>query len=226
MLNVYIKEPQQPAKVCVIWMHGLGADANDMMGVANQLHMVEPVRHVFLDAPVRPVTLNNRMPMRAWYDIVGIKLTDREDQEGLMQSESLIHQTIEQQLVAGFRSEQIFLAGFSQGGAMALFTGLRSVQPLAGIISLSAYLPLSSACEPVRAKTSTPIFMAGGRFDTIVLPAWTKQSLNWCQSRDFQHIAWHEYLMEHSICAEEIRDLAAWITSCISTSTQYNGVKP
>ena len=225
LLNVYIKEPQQPALACVIWMHGLGADANDMVGVANQLSLTVPVRHVFIDAPVRPVTLNNHMPMRAWYDIVGMKLTDREDRDGLMRSEGMIRQIIENQVAEGFSSDQIFLAGFSQGGAMALFTGLRSAAPLAGIVTLSGYLPLASECDPVLLHNNTPVFIAGGRRDPIVLPAWTKQSLDWLQARGFQHIAWHEYSMEHSICAEEMRDLAGWLTSRISSKTQDNGVK-
>lgn len=224
-MNVYIKDPQQQAQACVIWMHGLGADANDMAGLAEQLSLTVPVRHVFMDAPVRPVTLNNHMPMRAWYDIIGIKLTDREDRDGLMQSENMIREMIENQIKEGFRSNQIFLAGFSQGAAMALFTGLRSSTPLAGIVTLSGYLPLSSECDPVQINNRTPVFMAAGRFDPIVLPAWTKQSLDWLQLRGFEHIAWHEYSMEHSICIEEIRDLAAWLTSRISTSTQSNGAK-
>ena len=225
MLNVYIKESQQPARACVIWMHGLGADANDMVGVATQLPMTVPVRHVFIDAPVRPVTLNNHMPMRAWYDIVGMKLTDREDHDGLKRSEGMIHQVIEQQLAAGFHSDQIFLAGFSQGGAMALFTGLRSAIPLAGIVTLSGYLPLATECDPVLVNSSTPVFIAGGRFDPIVLPAWTKQSFDWLQARGFQHLAWHDYSMEHSICVEEIRDLAKWFTARISSNSACNGVK-
>lgn len=224
-MNVNIKDPQQQAQACVIWMHGLGADGSDMAGVANQLGMATPVRHVFIDAPVRPVTLNNHMPMRAWYDIVGMKLTDREDRDGLMRSEGMIHQIIENQLTDGFKSHQIFLAGFSQGGAMALFTGLRSAAPLAGIISLSGYLPLSSECDPVLVNNSTPIFIAGGQFDPIVLPAWTKQSFDWVQSRGFEQVAWHEYPMEHSICVEEIRDLSHWLTSRITSIPHNHGVK-
>ena len=224
-MNVYMKDSQQQAQACVLWMHGLGADANDMMGVADQLPLMLPVRHVFIDAPVRPVTLNNHMPMRAWYDIVGLKLTDREDREGLMRSEDMIRQIIDNQLADGFKLNQIFLAGFSQGGAMALFTGLRSSAPLAGVITLSGYLPLSSECEQALANGSTPVFMAAGQFDPIVLPAWTKQSFDWLQSRGFQHVAWHEYPMEHSICAQEIRDLAGWLTMQISSIKSCNGVK-
>ena len=225
-MNVYIKEPQQQAQACVIWMHGLGADAKDMAGLAEQLPLKLPVRHVFIDAPVRPVTLNNNMSMRAWYDIVGMKLTDREDRDGLLRSEGMIQQIIENQITDGFKRDQIFLAGFSQGAAMALFTGLRSAAPLAGIISLSGYLPLSAECDTEFKHSSTPVFIAGGKFDPIVLPAWTKQSFDWVLSRGYQHVAWHEYPMEHSICAAEIRDIAGWLTTQISSIMHRNGVTP
>ena len=224
LLNVYIEEPQQPAKACVIWMHGLGADANDMMGLAKQLALTVPVRHVFIDAPVRPVTLNNHMPMRAWYDIIGMKLTDREDHDGLLRSERMIRQIIDEQLAAGFASSSIFLAGFSQGAAMALFTGLRSPNPLGGVINLSGYLPLAKECKPEPLHTHTPFFIARGRFDPIVLPAWTKLSVEWLTSHGFQHVSEHEYSMEHNICAEEIRDLADWLTLHMTSMTQNNGV--
>lgn len=224
MLNVYIEEPQQQAIACVIWMHGLGANANDMVGVVKQLPIGVPVRHVFVDAPVRPVTLNNNMPMRAWYDIVGFKLTDRQDREGLLQSEGMIRQIIENQVIAGLKHEQIFLAGFSQGGAMALFTGLRSPAPLAGVIALSGYLPLPAECEQEPLNTNLSVFIAGGTFDPIVLPSWTKHSFDWLQSRGFQQITRHEYPMEHSICAAEIRDLIRWLTAEILSITQRLGV--
>lgn len=216
LLNVYIKEPQQPAQACVIWMHGLGADAQDMAGLATQLPVTVAIRHVFIDAPVRPVTINNHMPMRAWYDIVGMQLTDREDHVGILQSESMIRQVIDEQLEEGFVSEQIFLAGFSQGGAMALFTGLQMTIPVAGIIALSAYLPLAAACS-MSLDNRTPIFAAGGQYDPIVLPAWTKQTVASLQSRGFQQITWHEYPMEHAICAEEIQDLAQWLNKQVAS---------
>lgn len=223
MLNVYIKDPSSAAQACVIWMHGLGANANDMKGLVAQLPLDKPVRHVFIDAPVRPVTLNNRMPMRAWYDIVGMKLTDREDREGIFQSEAMIRQVIENQLKDGFQSTQIFLAGFSQGSAMALFTGLRSPKPLGGIIALSGYLPLVSDCTSILDKR-TPMFIACGRFDPVVLPDWTKQSYDWLKACGFQNLAWHDYPMEHNICVEEIRDLAHWFSSEIISITSYDGV--
>ncbi len=221
-MNVYVKEPQQQAQACVIWMHGLGADAQDMAGLAAQLPVTVAIRHVFIDAPVRAVTINNHMPMRAWYDIVGIKLTDREDREGIFQSEAMIRDVIDSQLAEGFVSEQIFLAGFSQGGAMALFTGLQMTTPLAGIITLSAYLPLGDVCRMTLNK-GTPIFAAGGQYDPIVLPAWTKQSVKGLQARGFEQITWHEYPMEHAICAEEVKDLAQWLNIQVASCTQREG---
>ncbi len=216
-MNVYIKEPQQKAQACVIWMHGLGADAQDMAGLATQLPVTAAIRHVFLDAPVRPVTINNRMPMRAWYDIVGMKLTDREDRDGILQSEAMIRQVIDNQLAEGFTSQQIFLAGFSQGGAMALFAGVQMDKPMAGIIALSSYLPLSTLCK-ISLDNQTPIFAAAGLYDPVVLPAWTKQSMELLKNQGFQQIAWHEYPMEHAICAEEMKDIAQWLDEKITSS--------
>ena len=222
MLNVYIKEPQQPAQACVIWMHGLGADAQDMAGLAEQLSLKVPIRHVFMDAPVRPVTLNNHMPMRAWYDIVGMKLTDREDHEGILQSESLIRQVIETQTASGLPSQKIFLAGFSQGGAMALFAGLQLTMPLAGLIVLSAYLPLASTCN-ITLDRHTPIFAACGQYDPMVLPLWTKQGIDGLRDLGFQGIEWHEYPMEHAICADEIKDISHWLNKAVASMSDCAG---
>lgn len=215
-LNVYLKEPQQQAQACVIWLHGLGSNARDMSGVAEQLPASLPLRHVFLDAPVRSVTLNNNMSMQAWYDIVGVKLTDREDREGIAESEALIRKVIDNQLRDGFKHEQIYLAGFSQGSAMALITGLRTSAPLGGIMALSGYLPLASECQPAL-NFNTPILIAAGLFDPVVWPAWTKASFDWLQSHGFTQLTWHDYPMDHSICSEEINDLARWLTLQISS---------
>lgn len=210
-MNVYIRKPEQQAQACVIWMHGLGADASDMASLAEQLLVDEvALRHVFLDAPMRPVTLNNGLTMRAWYDITGMKLTDREDQEGILKSAGFIRQVIDSQITEGFSSEQIFLAGFSQGGAMALYTALHTPMQLAGVIALSAYLPLADQCKAELPK-KTPIFMAGGQYDPIVLPVWTTQTAQWLTTTGYQ-VSLHNYLMEHAICAEEINDLSKWMT--------------
>lgn len=209
-MSIHIKDPMQKAQGCVIWMHGLGADAADMMGVANELRSSPPLRHVFLDAPVRPVTLNNRMPMRAWYDILGMELTDREDREGILQSRATIADVIKTQQAEGFTSDTIFLAGFSQGAAMALFTGLSSPNPLAGIIALSGYLPLAAETQ-LSLFEKMPIFVGSGDYDPIVLPTWTGLSVDHLHARGFEDVSWHRYPMEHSICFEEIRDLEQWV---------------
>lgn len=214
-LSIHIKDPKQQARGCVIWMHGLGADASDMMSVANELQITQPVRHVFLDAPIRPVTLNNGMPMRAWYDILGIKLTDREDRVGILESEAIIRDVLEKQILDGFSSDTIFLAGFSQGGAMALFTGLRTSSPLAGVIALSGYLPLASETRG-NCNLETPIFIAVGEYDTMVLPAWTGLCVDHLHSQGYQHITSHRYPMDHSICMEELQDLGQWISTVLN----------
>ncbi|MDF1678088.1 MAG: carboxylesterase, partial [Legionellaceae bacterium] len=132
-LNTIVIEPNQKARACIIWMHGLGAGADDMAGLAKQLPLDVPVRHVALNASIRPVTLNQGMPMPAWYDILGMSFSDREDKAGILASEQMILKAIDAQIADGFASETIFLAGFSQGGAMALFTALRTTLSLGGV---------------------------------------------------------------------------------------------
>lgn len=211
-MSVYMKESQQQAQACVIWMHGLGADASDMMGLADQLSVDDvALRHVFIDAPLRPVTLNGGMVMPAWYDIMGMELVDREDKQGIEQSELLIREVMDSQLNDGFESSQIFLAGFSQGGAMALHTALHTTARLAGVIALSAYLPLSSETKPKLDK-NTPFFIASGQFDPLVLPLWTKQSKDWVMANGYESVSFHQYPMEHSICFEEIKDVSFWLS--------------
>ena len=214
-LSIHIKDPIQKAQGCVIWMHGLGSNAADMMGLADELHSSPPLRHVFLDAPIRPVTLNNRMPMRAWYDILGMEFTDREDREGIFQSEMIIADVLNTQQAEGFSSDTIFLAGFSQGAAMALFTGLRITTRLAGVIALSGYLPLASEAQ-ASPFHQMPVFVGSGDYDPMVLPAWTGMSVDHLRKQGFSDITWNRYPMEHSICPDEIRDLGQWITKAIT----------
>lgn len=209
-----IDDPQGKARACIIWMHGLGADSQDMHGLSKQLRIEIPVRHVFLDAPIRPVTVNNNMPMRAWYDITGTELTDREDKEGIHHAEDMILDEIKNQCDDGFDSHNIFLAGFSQGGAMALYTGLRHKLPLAGIIALSSYLPLAREVSFVL-PCETPIFAAIGINDPIVLPSWSTMSFDAISRAGYGNIVRHEYPMEHSVCYQELLDLSAWISEKI-----------
>lgn len=222
MTNENHVRPTSPV-ACVIWLHGLGADGGDMAGLAQELVLRESVHHVFMDAPVRPVTLNNHLPMRAWYDILGMNLTDREDKVGIMQSEAEMLAVIAEQKHAGFSSQQIFLAGFSQGGAMALHTGLRLAEPIGGIVGLSTYLPLAAECTPNLAR-STPIFIAGGKFDPIVQPAWTRLTVDWLRGQQFEQLTYSEYAMEHAVCREELNDLSAWfnehLQNCVNPAKE------
>ncbi|MDX2345995.1 MAG: carboxylesterase [Legionella sp.] len=215
-MNTILIEPKQKAKACVIWMHGLGASADDMAGLAKQLPHNTPVRHVALNAPMRPVTLNQGMVMPAWYDITGLSLTDREDKPGILASEVMILEVIAAQIAEGFLPETIFLAGFSQGGAMALFTALRTQIALGGVLALSAYLPLVSECHAKLAKT-TPMFIASGTLDQVVLPQWTTKSINWLRDAGFDALTVRDYPMGHAICMEEIQALAIWFDQLLNT---------
>lgn len=215
-----MKESRTPAQACVIWMHGLGADASDMSGLADQLNVPSvALRHVFINAPMRPVTLNNGMHMPAWYDILGMELVDRQDKTGIEQSDGLIRQVMNEQLNDGFSYEQIFLAGFSQGGAMALYTALHSTACLGGVIALSAYLPLADQVLPKLDKR-TPIFIGSGEFDPLVLPKWTEMSKNWLLNNGYTQLSTHSYPMEHSVSSEEIRDISSWLGSQVAGSVQ------
>lgn len=214
-MSLFRQEPAEPATHCVIWMHGIGANAQDMMGLARQLRLQGPVRHLFLDAPTRPITFNNGMQMQAWYDVLGFgdNLAAREDKTGILASEEMIQRVYHQQLTEGFDSKNIFFAGFSQGGAMALFTGLRTRLPLGGILALSTYLPLANECA--QALTETPIFLASGDYDFIVPPTLTEQVFEWLQAQAFSHVSFHRYPMDHSICAQEIHDISTWFNQII-----------
>lgn len=212
-----VNAPQE--KACIIWLHGLGADSSDMVGLAEQLRVpAASFKHVFLDAPFRAITINHGMRMRAWYDIVGDKLNDREDEQGILEAQQQIMTAVDEQVVAGFSVQQIFLAGFSQGGAMALYTALHQSRRLAGVVVLSAYLPLARQARALMPK-ETPIFMAAGRFDPLVLPQWTQETSNWLKNHGHKQISWHEYAMQHTICHEEIVDLSCWLVE------QMEGIK-
>jgi phospholipase/carboxylesterase len=215
VLNIYTIDPQGDAQACVIWLHGLGANAADMRHVVEACPPIAAgIRHVFVDAPVRPVTLNNHMRMPAWYDVTGLTLQDREDKPGILQSEQAIHAIITAQITHGIPSQHIYIAGFSQGGAMALFIGLRAQHQLGGIIALSGYLPLQNECIHPNHLT-LPIFMAAGIHDQIVVPVWTKLSYDFIKAQGYMDVQWKEYAMEHTICLEEVNDIAQWLQTQI-----------
>lgn len=198
----------------IIWMHGLGADGNDFVPIVNELNLFPDVhiRFVFPHANMRPVTINNGYVMRAWYDISNIKLNHQEDENGIRDSQNAIERLIDHQIICGIKPENIILAGFSQGGAMALHVGLRQKNKLAGILALSCYLPLVNTLlkEVKPANSSIPILMAHGNRDPIVPVELAIRSRDLLLNNKYK-VEWHEYAMEHSVCAEEIADLRSWL---------------
>jgi phospholipase/carboxylesterase len=211
-----IERETGPAPVAsVLWLHGLGADAGDFVPILPELvdPRWPPLRFIFPNAPVRPVTLNGGMAMRAWFDLYGMDLASCEDEAGVRAAIALLDGLIERELARGIRAERILLAGFSQGGAIAMATMLRRPTPLAGAVLLSTWLPLAahSAVEATAASSATPVFMAHGAHDPMVPQAWAMRSADFLRARGHP-LQWHSYPMGHAVCAEEIADLAAWFT--------------
>lgn len=204
----------------VIWLHGLGADGGDFVPVAKAMQLPAAVRYVFPHAPERPVTINGGYVMRAWYDIVAADLSTgpasgtgrRPDEAGIRASQAEVEKLIEQETQRGVAAQNIFLAGFSQGGAIILHTGLRHAERLGGLLALSTYLPLaeSAAAEIAPAARGTPVFMAHG-FDDSVIPLESgKRSAEKLVELGCA-VEWHEYAMPHSVCQEEVRDIETWL---------------
>lgn len=198
----------------IIVLHGLGADGSDFVPVAEALDLsaVGDVRFVFPHAPVRPVTINGGYRMRAWYDILGADLQRREDETGLRESQTAIAALLDRERGRGIAANRIVLAGFSQGCAMTLMTGLRYPERLAGLAGMSGYLPLaaSTATERSDANRDVPIFLAHGTQDSIVVPQRGQASRDALVALGHD-VEWHEYPMEHSVCPEEIGHLNAWL---------------
>ena len=214
MLECITREPLTPATACVIWMHGLGADGNDFVPMVRELNLPRDhsVRFVFPNAPTMPVTINGGYVMRAWYDILSAELDKRADENGVRKSAVAIDELIADQCVKGIASSRIVLAGFSQGGVIALQTGLRYPEKLGGIMALSTYL---ACAETVGAEASSsnrnlPIFYAHGSTDTVISIALAKQSKSRLETHGYK-VEWHEYAMPHSVCAQEIDDIAAFL---------------
>jgi phospholipase/carboxylesterase len=209
--------PQPGATVIVL--HGLGADGNDFVPIAQELDLsaVGPVRFVFPHAPVIPVTINNGYRMRAWYDILGMDLVKREDEAGLRHSLDQIEELLAREKERGMPANRIVLAGFSQGCAMALMTGLRHKERLAGIVGMSGYLPLAATTVGERsdANALTPIFLGHGSHDNVVVLERGLASRDALRGLGYQ-VDWHEYPMAHSVCMEEIADLNAWLVKVLA----------
>jgi phospholipase/carboxylesterase len=209
-----VLNPSMPADATVIWLHGLGASGHDFVPIVPELDLPEAsaIRFVFPHAPVRPVTLNGGMPMRAWYDILSLTRTGLQDEPGVRQSATQVDALIAEAAASGIARSRMVLAGFSQGGAIVLHAGIRQPQPLAGVMALSTYLPLHThaAAEITEGGRATPILMCHGRQDmTLSLELGTT-------SRDGLRalgctVEWREYAMGHQVCAEEIEDISAWL---------------
>lgn len=219
MLETIDLETAPGPKASLIILHGLGADGNDFVPVAQELDLrtVGPVRFVFPHAPVMPVTINGGYQMRAWYDILGADLRQRQDEKGLRASLAMVEELIAREKERGIPANRVVLAGFSQGCAMALLTGLRHKERLGGIIGMSGYLPLAETTEKERSDANrlTPIFLAHGSMDPVVPVAAAHASRDALCALGYD-VEWHEYAMPHSVCMEEIQDMNAWLLKVLA----------
>ncbi len=214
----FVNEPERSADACVIWLHGLGADGKDFTGIVDELGLPinHAVRFIFPSAPFINVTINNGMLMRGWYDIYDLSLLQKEDVAGIKKSQNIIDEIIRHELEQGIESQRIILAGFSQGGAMALYAGLRYTQALAGIICLSSYLPLISTLENEKKQINQAIsiFMAHGMFDPVVPYNIGNVAYEYLKKHNY-NVAWHSYPMVHTLCLEEIAAIGKFINRCL-----------
>ena len=217
LLDAIEIETAKNPSASVIWMHGLGADGNDFVPIVNELELdgTPAIRFVFPHAPMRPVTINNGSVMRAWYDVSFGDLEGQSrlaDERGVRESQAHITALIEREARRGVAAQDIVLAGFSQGGAIALQTGLRHPQKLAGVMALSAYLPLAESLlqEAAPANKTTPIFMAHGTYDPVVPLMMGAGSMTLLTGLGYA-VEWRQYPMPHSVCPEEIQDIGAWL---------------
>jgi phospholipase/carboxylesterase len=212
--EMVVLEPPVQATAAVIWLHGLGADGHDFVPLVPELNLPAglPVRFVFPHAPVRPVTINNGMAMRAWYDILSLQGMNRQDEAGIRDSERIVHGYFKRELAAGIPASRIVLAGFSQGGAIALHAGLRYPEKLAGILALSTYLPLTErfAAEVRPERRDTPILMCHGTQDPV-LPMQLGAASRDLLKQNGYDVSWREYPMQHAVCMEEVVEISDWL---------------
>lgn len=217
-LESIIIEPDQTAEYAIIWLHGLGASGDDFVNIIPELNLPAnlPTRFIFPHAPTRPVTLNMGMPMRAWYDIYGLSPQTRQDEAGIEASTQMLSALIHEENAKGIPSNRIILAGFSQGGALALHTGLHYPEKIAGVLALSTYLPLheSFGTKTEKANQATSIFMAHGTSDNVVPLSFGKFSMDALKTHHYS-VSWHTYAMAHALCHDEICDIGVWIKATL-----------
>lgn len=205
----------------VIWLHGLGASADDFPPVIPELGLSanRSIRFIFPQAPDRAITINNGMRMPGWYDIKGMSLEDKQDAQGMAESQATVEALIDQQIAMGIPSDNIILAGFSQGGAVTYFTGIRSSKKLAGLLTMSTYLPFDQDTTKERSEvnTSTPIFASHGTHDQVVPMSMGQSSVEHLKELGYK-IDWKTYRMEHQVVMEQIKDIGHWINKVFSDS--------
>jgi phospholipase/carboxylesterase len=208
--SVEIAPPGAP-ELAVIWLHGLGADGHDFEPIVPELRLRRAVRFVFPHAPIRSVTINNGLEMRAWYDIASFDFR-AEDDAGIRASAAAVARLVDREVERGVAAERIVLAGFSQGGAIALHLALRESRRLAGVLALSTYLPLAAmlAREKSAANAALPIFMAHGEYDPVI-PLAAADASRRVLEREGYAVGWHVYPMPHAVCAPEITAIGAWL---------------
>jgi phospholipase/carboxylesterase len=204
----------------VIWLHGLGADGHDFEPIVPELRIPAdlPLRFVFPHAPVRPVTINGGMAMRAWYDIVSLDADGRADADGVRESTAILEALIAREAERGIAPENIVIAGFSMGGAVAINTALNTNHRLAGLMALSTYLPLPGELDETTGSRDLPVFMAHGTFDPMLPLQLGKMSAERLVAAGFA-IEWHDYPMPHAVCPEEIQDIRAWLLKVFGPGT-------
>lgn len=209
-------EAADTADAAVIWLHGLGADGSDFVPIVSELRLPAAlnIRFIFPHAPLRPISINQGYRMRGWYDITSLDIANRDDEAGIIESSSLLTRLCDEQIGQGILPQRIVVAGFSQGGAIALHAGLRYAHKLGGIMALSTYLPRqqSLAREASTANRDTPIFMAHGLHDEVVALEFGMQTRTLLQQQGYR-LQWHDYAMGHSVCTEEISDISNWLGS-------------
>ncbi|GAC21736.1 alpha/beta hydrolase [Paraglaciecola arctica] len=206
--------PKSKAKATVIWLHGLGDSGNGFAPIVPDLKLPDElgIRFVFPHAPTRPVTINNDMLMRAWYDITSLDFNNRADSQGVKESSALVANLIEKEIAQGIPANKIVLAGFSQGGVIALNLGTRYDKSLAGIMFMSSYMsePEKLSAEAHPANKNTPIFMAHGTHDDVVPIFMGNAAFKVLESNGYQ-ASWHEYAMQHNVCMQQLNDISNWL---------------